>query len=451
MRASVWACLALCGATRAWAATSSDGLEAAVLPPEAQVARQTEAQGAASLHLRAARGEREPRLVAVRAAASGVLTARVTALQGPSGEVIPSSAIELDRVTWAPTPRGELPDILEPCDGPLPVNPDENLLLWVEVAVPRDAAPGHYRGQLELRTAQTARNLPLDLEVLPLTMPRTPSLATSFPPDSSGAVGAFARAALKERVTLRVAKPPPFQVRSLEGTLQLDFTDFDRALAPLRVNGDVLPSSVALEVPEGVPAPRKLEYLVAVKRHLAQRGMGDLLVSFGEDGGMGGVAGRFGPGISLVAAHDDGPRSGLFWWRLGRGPSGDDESASAQRPDASGTWLERGAHGYRVRSLGWAAFHAGAVGLYARDPVTLLDQSPSGEPRATVRLKLLRKGLEDYELLMMAAKRDPVKARRLAAKVLSTDFALPSRPVDFDAARAQVLELCGHAPTMIRR
>ena len=390
MRTSVWTCLALCGATRAWSATMPSGLEAVVLPPEAQVARQTEAQGAASLHLRAARGEREPAMVVIRAGASGLLTARVSALSGPHGETIPSSSVELDRVGWSPTPRGELPDTLEPCEGPLPVRSDENLLLWVEVAVPREAAPGHYRGQLELKTSQAARTVPIEVEVLPLTLPRTPSLATSFPPDASGAAGAFARAALKERVTLRVARPPPFQMRRLEGTLALDFSEFDRDLAPLRLDGDVRASSVALEVPEGVPAPRRLEYLLAVKRHLAQRGMGDLLVSFGEDGRMlGGVQGHA-PGIALVAAHDDGPRMGLFWWRLGRGPASDDDGTTPR--DDSGSWLERGTHGYRVRSLGWAAFHAGAVGLYARDPVALLDQSASGEPRPDRAAQALAQG-----------------------------------------------------------
>ena len=423
-------------------------IEAAVVPAETRITKTEPPVGGAVVRWKAARGEREPALVVVRSSSDALLTARASALVSRSGAVIPASAVQLSQVTWVFRDGEELPDLLEPWSAPVPARPGENVLVWVEVAVPRGAAPGTYHGELSLQSAGASRELPIELQVLPFALPRKPGLATSFGVGArSGAVGPFARAALRERVTLRVVDPPPFWVTPLEGTLHLDFSAFDRGLGLLLDDASTRPSSIEIAVPASVPLPRKLEYLLAVKRHLAARGCADLLVNFGEEGTLlGGVQGPGDlPGIALVALGGDAPRAAPFWWRVGQsanartrvGALDSDASLSLAR----GEWLAENAPGARVRSLGWAAFQAGAVGLYTQEPLALLYEAEDGTPRESVRLKLLRQGLEDYDLLQVAAKVDPAQAHAIAASVLGADGGPASRTPDFEAARARLLSV----------
>jgi hypothetical protein len=372
--------------------------------------------------------------------------------------VIPASAVELDEVSWVQHGADQFPDRLDPLGAPVAARANENLLVWVEVEVPRTTTVGTYHGQLLLQTASATREIPLELQVLPFSLPQKPSLATSFSPGRrSGPLGAFARVALRERVTLRLADPPPFRVTPLEGTLQLDFTAFDRALAPLLDDGPTRASSIEIAVPEAVPLPRKLEYLLAVKRHLAERGCADLLVNFGEEGSLlQSVQGSADlPGIALVSMGGDAPRAAPFWWRLGtaantRHELGALESDASLNLGYAQESLGPGASGYRLRSLGWAAFAAGVAGLYAQDPLALLYQAEDGTPRESVRLKLLRQGLEDYELLQLAARVDPEQAHKIVSEALAPDGGPATRVVDFDAARGKVLKLLSSRRTGLR-
>lgn len=447
---AVLAGLALVGAgRRAEASVGEAALEAAVIPPEAQVTRSEPPVGGAVVRLRAARGEREPALVVVRAPRDGLLQAKVSGLFSHDGAALPGSAVELDRVEFVPLAGKEIADRLEPWSGPAVIKQNENLLLWVEVAVPRNAAAGFYHGELALSSGQATRTLPVELEVLPFSLPQTPSLATSFSLGAHGPVGAFARRGLDERVTFRVVSPPPYTVTPLEGTLQLDFTAFDADLAMLLSHGASGPSSIEIAVPRGVPMPRRLEYLLAVKRHLVERGCGELLVNFSEEGSLlhrvQGGHDEF-PGVALVSATDDRPGTSRFWWRLGGG-SGVSHRVGALGSDAepvledSGTWLTPGVLGYRVRSIGWAAFHAGAVGLYAQDELPLLYTADDGSPRASLRLKLLRQGIEDYEYLQLASRVDPVRAKHIAGEAATDDSAPTTRALDFEAPRSELIKL----------
>lgn len=422
-------------------------LEAAVLPAESSVSPAEQPVGGAVVRLDAARGAHEPALVVVRASRDGLFTARATALYSRDGAVLPASAVELDRVQWVAHAGTRVADRLDPIAGPTPITSDENLLLWVEVAVPHGAAPGYYHGELQLGSGAAARNLPIELRVLPFSLPATPSLATSFTlGEQSGPVGAFARLALREGVTYRLASPPPFKVTPLEGTLQVDFSAFDRDLEPL-LEGASRPSSIAIEVPSSVPMPRRLEYLLAVKRHLAERGLAELLVNFGEEGSLlprvQGAADV--PGVALVSATDDAPRRGPFWWRLGGGAGvhhavGALDSDASMRLDESTEWLQLGTPGSRIRSIGWAAFRAGAVGLYTHEPAALLYEAEDGSPRASVRLKLLHQAVQDYEYLQLASKLDPARARHLAEQVAG-EGAPSTRTVDFGLARGELTHI----------
>jgi hypothetical protein len=434
------------------ASVGEAALEAAVIPPEAQVTRGEPPVGGAVVRLKAARGEREPAMVVVRATHDGLLQAKVTGLFSHDGASLPASVMELDRVEFVPHAGREIADRLEPWTAPVPVKRDENLLLWVEVAVPRGAAAGYYHGELTLTSGQATRTLPVELEVLPFSLPQTPSLATSFSLGVHGPVAAFARRGLDERVTFRVVSPPPYTVTPAEGTLKLDFTGFDADLALLLEHGASGPSSIEISVPRGVPMPRRLEYLLAVKRHLTERGCGDLLVNFSEEGSLlhrvQGGTDEF-PGVALVSASDEragGSAGSRFWWRLGGG-AGATHKVGALASDAdccledSGAWLTPGSSGYKIRSIGWAAFHAGAAGLYAQEELPLIYVAEDGSPRSSLRLKLLRQGLEDYEYLQLASRVDPVRAKHIALEAATSDSAPTSRAVDFDGPRSELIKL----------
>src|SRR4029079_3646356 len=91
---------------------------------------------------------------------------------------------------WAPgsgPPRGRhlgmQPDALIPielapswCPWPMHVGARENGLVWIDLTVPADQNEGTYRGSVVVRAAggATLATLPLELEVLPATMPARP-------------------------------------------------------------------------------------------------------------------------------------------------------------------------------------------------------------------------------------------------------------------------------------
>ena len=54
---------------------------------------------------------------------------------------------------------------------PVPVRPNDNQALWVDIYIDRDRAPGTYRGAIEIDADGARRRIPIELEVLNFTLP----------------------------------------------------------------------------------------------------------------------------------------------------------------------------------------------------------------------------------------------------------------------------------------
>jgi hypothetical protein len=150
----------------------------------------------------AARGETESFQVAVRGPARGV-TASMDALVGPGGAKIAAGNVTLYReqavlvehstpYSDGPNPPegpGAIPDALIPFSAhggrlraqPFTVDTDQNAVLFADVAVPRDAKAGLYRANLVLR-APGMRPLAVrvQLTVWHFALPAAPTLGSSF-------------------------------------------------------------------------------------------------------------------------------------------------------------------------------------------------------------------------------------------------------------------------------
>lgn len=152
--------------------------------------------------LTAARGESESFQVAVRGPARGV-TAAMGALAGPAGAIIPATSIALYReqdvlvehstpYPGGPNPpdrAGEIPDGLIPFSAPggrLRAQPFDvpaggNAVLFADVAVPRSARPGSYSGVLTLRAPhRRPLAVSVSLRVWSFALPSQPTLGSSF-------------------------------------------------------------------------------------------------------------------------------------------------------------------------------------------------------------------------------------------------------------------------------
>ncbi|HPT96981.1 MAG TPA: DUF4091 domain-containing protein [Armatimonadota bacterium] len=158
-----------------------------VLPDEAPASDWTPGR----ITLECAQNESEAFQVVVRVArpTSG-LAIRASDLKGPRGGVLPASLVSLHKVEWvdinAPFDPKEpsLQPLLRP--DPLPVvepgqqfacEPGKNLAFWLAVAVPEDARPGAYTGQVEvLSGGRQAASLAVSLRVRDFALPKRPIL-----------------------------------------------------------------------------------------------------------------------------------------------------------------------------------------------------------------------------------------------------------------------------------
>ncbi len=142
-----------------------------------------------TVRLSAARGEYEPVQVVLRPQQPLTnLTASMGNLSTLDGDVIPPDQVDILRVGYVyvhtPTdPQGAVgwwPDPLPPLDEPIDLAAGENQPLWVRVHVPRDAAPGDYRGRLALQADGWSAEVPIELRVWDFEVPAERSLVATM-------------------------------------------------------------------------------------------------------------------------------------------------------------------------------------------------------------------------------------------------------------------------------
>ena len=154
------------------------------------------------VRLRGARGETVAFQVAMAAeAGSPSVEVVLRDLSGPRGAIprrnlsaflethLACPAVEAKVVAL---PAGEYPDPLvplweagpgtRPVASPFALAPRRNRMVWVDVEIPREAAPGPYASVLTVRAdGHPDAGLPLELTVLPFEIPARPSLAAWVP------------------------------------------------------------------------------------------------------------------------------------------------------------------------------------------------------------------------------------------------------------------------------
>jgi hypothetical protein len=159
----------------------------------------------------AAKGESESFQVVVQAPASGLTNVNFTVsnLSGPGGAVIPSTAFSLYReqyvyvdkssVNWngANQPLGAgwyadgLIPFTDPVSGapikgaqieavPFSLNAARNQPIWVDLLVPRTAAPGYYTGTFTVSSNQGSVTGTIGVTVWHFTLPVKPALKSAF-------------------------------------------------------------------------------------------------------------------------------------------------------------------------------------------------------------------------------------------------------------------------------
>ena len=169
------------------------------------------AGSATEVSLAAARGEYESFQIVANGASSGLRNVNVTIsdLQGPGGQVIPRANFTLYREKYVhvnsaspnwkgpnqPLGPGWYPDALipftdpetgKPLSGakltavPFDVKVGNNQPIWVDLLVPRSAAPGKYSGAYTLTSDQGNFTGSISLKVWNFSLPASPALKSSF-------------------------------------------------------------------------------------------------------------------------------------------------------------------------------------------------------------------------------------------------------------------------------
>jgi len=172
-----------------WALAAAEAGSISVWPvdPHVRVFRDTERPAASpdALRLRAARNEYEPGQFAIRSAQPlKDVRVELSPLEGPEGHRIGPEQLSWSFVGFIPltknTPLAEhLRVRAAPCEVPDPLLDARGLDLpadttqpvWLTIRVPRDAAPGVYKGQVTVAAGATQASIPVELAVRPFALP----------------------------------------------------------------------------------------------------------------------------------------------------------------------------------------------------------------------------------------------------------------------------------------
>lgn len=227
---------------------------------------------ARAVDLVAARGECESAQIAVRPRGSPrAVSAEATALAAASRRRGPRIPVALYRVATLRLARpsgpdgaaGEWPDPLVPVRDaafgearrafPVQVAAGRVQAIWVEICVPRDAAPGGWSGEVRVAAGgRRAAVVPVRLRVWPFAIPRTGTFAAPFglstrlgtralgAPDDPQVARALAAAALRHRVTPFTLSADPPDGSCTAARCALDWTRYDAEVGPV-LDGTLVP------------------------------------------------------------------------------------------------------------------------------------------------------------------------------------------------------------------
>jgi hypothetical protein len=233
---------------------------------------------ASAVSLEAARNEFESFQVAVlpavgRTCRSAAVHAGDLRLRGGEG-TIARDQVKIYRVGYVETKpaaypslyRGPWPDPLLP-NGPLKITENDLGLFWVEIHVPRSAAPGDYQGQLTVTVDGVATPVDISLKVhafelpdrvpFPITVwtaPQLPSGEKMSPADYRAMLGEF----------LAHGVDPLSVGKDFFDPAANDFGTLDENLAFCLAHGQQI-----FEIPNGGDKPEQIKPLV---EHLRQKG-----------------------------------------------------------------------------------------------------------------------------------------------------------------------------------
>ena len=380
----------------------------------------------------------------------------------------------------------EKPDALRPLgEEPVAVRPGATLTMWVDVEVPTTAAPGTYRGAVALVAPERRLTFPLELTVWPLSVPATASLPVRLGVDRDAALRArelepggagdalllqYEMAGLRHRISLAGLAP------SASGP---DWAAYDAFFGPLldgSAAGGARMTLLDLQLPTTLADAQADE----VARHLSERGWADravLVLEAGEaaaqrlraDALRRAVPGGrvIGPGLPqrpLFGATDgwspavcEVDREGVHEALRSRLAAGESvfwrvSNAGAKCGPAEGpgfATLDVRRPPMAPRALPWLAWLYGASGLTARAPLGSTERATAGlfydspmlsagdAPMASVRLKRLREGLVDYELLvLLESETTRLTAERVAMKIARRADDWETDPGAYAEARA---------------
>ena len=209
---AIWAILSLIQAT-----TGAGTIDLKAVPPTVRVRQEGEFKGADTIEIFAARGETESFQVVVTAAGASLrnASAEMSPLKGPGEASLPANSVILYRAIYIPV-RYSAPQATEPpsliADPLVPfLNPytgarvpeprwrekgmegarfgavgfdlwqDRHQPLWVDVQIPKDAAPGVYKGTFSVRAQNTERAaIPVQVTIWDFTLPDGPTHENHF-------------------------------------------------------------------------------------------------------------------------------------------------------------------------------------------------------------------------------------------------------------------------------
>ncbi|HVY49114.1 MAG TPA: glycoside hydrolase domain-containing protein, partial [Minicystis sp.] len=545
------AAFALLSATSAFAAMPAFG----VVTPNRKVRPNDAPMTSKGAALEAARNEFEAFQIVFTApsgAASGVSAKVAGALSGPGGTSIPKRAVTLYRAAYydvgaasndegAP---GLWPDPLVPDVDtyvgetrnafPFDVPAGASRVVWVDVLVPADAAPGDYTGSIEIDAAGAKiGSVPISLHVGTFSLPSTPSLATQFgmgwsdpclahtgddycgdpnfdehPADRLRAL--YVRAALEHRFTISpIDFQPPFggSRAPFEETL-LPYVEGTGAcrLAGAKVTSVVIDGGDAslqgwvdyakqkgffdrlVYYPTDEPGSNASAWAAFVGHaealHAVDPDAKILITSTIDEAmaqGADGDVDRFVPVIDQLEGRPDSAYPGnqrpkydawlaaksnrSIWSYQSCDEHGcGDCGTPSTGPDYTG-WPNRVIDSSAVqdRAFPWHAFRLDVSGelyfdssyqlttawdddgqcafsgsgdgtvFYAGKPSIIGGQTDI--PVESIRMKMIREGIEDYEYLVLASKKDAKKAKQIANDLFPHTYESAKSPAELEAAR----------------